>query len=202
MAGGWASGEGSPRKETIMTATVDALPKLLKEWTAVLTTRSGLQLFVRPTASEDEATVRAFFAELSPDDLRFRFLSPMPRPCDSLYDLLVKVDHVRTEDFLVFIEEDGANRMVASAMLSCDAEKKTAEVAISVHPAYRNKGIGWTLLDFIAGDAEQRGMDVLQSIECPDNRGALDVEKDLGFEIRFYPDEPRLNLVSKRLGGG
>lgn len=184
-----------------MTATADAQLKLIEEWTAVLPTRGGLQLLVRPTAPEDEAAVRAFFAELGPDDLRFRFLSPMPHPCDSLYDLLVKVDHVRTEDFLVFIEEDGAKRMVASAMLSCDPETKTAEVAISVHPAYRNKGIGWSLLDFIARDAEQRGMEVLQSIECPDNRGALEVERDLGFEIRFYPDEPRLNLVSKRLGG-
>jgi hypothetical protein len=43
-------------------------------------------------------------------------------------------------------------------------------------------------------------MDVLQSIECPDNRGALEVEKDLGFEVTFYPGDPTLDLVSKRLG--
>ena len=47
---------------------------------------------------------------------------------------------------------------------------------------------------------EQRGMETLQSIECRDNRGALEVEKDLGFQISFYPDDPRLDLVSKRLG--
>lgn len=184
-----------------MSAITDIQPELIEEWAAVLQTRAGLQLYVRPTAPEDQATVRTFFADLTADDLRFRFLSAMPRPCDSLYDVLVKVDHVRTEDYLVFVDEGGGKRMVASAMLSCDPAIKTAEVAISVHPSYRNKGIGWTLLDFIARDAEARGMEVLQSIECPDNHGALEVEKDLGFEIRFYPDDPRLNLVSKRLGG-
>ncbi len=176
------------------------MPPLISEWSATLTTRDGLDLHIRPVSSEDEATVRAFFAELGPDDLRFRFLSPMPRLCEGLYDTLLRVDHVRTEDFLVFVEEDNGQRMVASAMLSCDPATKQAEVAISVHPAYRRRGIGWTLLDFAARDAEQRGMKVLQSIECPDNRGALEVEKDLGFEISFYPGDPTLDLVSRRLG--
>jgi acetyltransferase len=184
-----------------MPALADSPTPLISEWSATLTTRDGLDLHIRPASPEDEATVRTFFAELGPDDLRFRFLSPMPRLCESLYDTLLRVDHVRTEDFLVFVDDDGRDRMVASAMLSCDPQTRKAEVAISVHPAYRNKGIGWTLLDFIAGDAEQRGMQELQSIECPDNRGALDVERDLGFEISFYPDDPRLDLVSKRLGG-
>jgi len=183
-----------------MPAVADSPTPLLSEWSASLTTLGGLHLDVRPASPDDEAIVRAFFADLTPDDLRFRFLSPMPRLCDSLYDTLLDVDHVRTEDFLVFADEDGHGRMVASAMLSCDPETKKAEVAISVHPAWRNKGIGWTLLDFAARDAEQRGMKELQSIECPDNRGALDVEHDLGFEMTFYPDDPHLVLVTKRLG--
>ena len=184
-----------------MSSLGDIPQPLISEWSTTLETLGGVQLKVRPASPDDAATVRAFFAELTPDDLRFRFLSPMPRLCESLYDLLVNVDHVRTEDFLVFVDEDGKDRMVASAMLSCDAASKTAEVAISVHPAWRNKGIGWTLLDFVARDAERRGMENLQSIECPDNRGALDVEKDLGFHVDFHPGDPTLNLVSKRLGG-
>jgi GNAT superfamily N-acetyltransferase len=176
-------------------------PLLLPAWSATLTTLGGLHLKIRPVSPEDETAVRAFFAELSPDDLHFRFLSPIMKPADNVFELLLGVDHVRTEDFLVFVDEDGRDRMIASAMLSCDPATKRAEVAIAVHPAYRNKGVGWSLLDFIARDAEQRGMEILQSIECPDNRGALDVEKDLGFEISFYPDDPHLDLVTKRLGG-
>ena len=184
-----------------MSLPADPSPPLLGEWSASLATLTGLRLNIRPASPEDEPIVRAFFGALGPDDLRFRFLSPMPRLCESLYDTLLRVDHVRTEDYLVFVDEGGADLMVASAMLSCDPGTKTAEVAISVHPAWRSQGIGWTLLDFIARDAEQRGMEVLQSIECPDNRGALDVERDLGFHVSFYPGDPTLNLVSRRLGG-
>ena len=172
----------------------------LPEWSVDLATRGGLDLHVRPASADDETILRSFFAELTPEDLHFRFLSPIVKPADNVYDLLLGVDHVRTEDFLAFVEEGGRQRMVASAMLSCDPDTKTAEVAISVHPAYRNKGIGWSLLNYVAEDAERRGMEVLQSIECHDNRDALDVEKDLGFEISFFPGDPCLDLVSKRLG--
>jgi acetyltransferase len=174
--------------------------RLISAWSARLHTRSGLELLVRPAAPEDETVVRAFFAGLTPDDLRFRFLSPMPHMCESLYELLLGVDHVRTEDFLAFVEENGETRMVASAMLCCDPETKKAEVAISVHPAYRDKGIGWSLLDFAASDARQRGMEILQCVECPENRSAIEVEKDLGFEVGPYPGEPYLDLLTKRLG--
>jgi acetyltransferase len=183
-----------------MSVVADAPTPLIPECSATLVTRRGLELHVRPAAPEDEATVRTFFAELRPDDLRFRFLSPLPRVGESLYGTLLRVDHVRTEDFLAFVDDRGRRRMVASAMLSCDPDTRKAEVAISVHPAYRNKGIGWTLLDFIARDAKQRGMEILQSVECPDNRGALEVEKALGFQVSFYPGDPTLTLVSKQLG--
>lgn len=184
-----------------MASIADMSQKLIGEWSAVLTTRTGLELHVRPTAKEDEPAIRAFFGALAHDDLRFRFLSPLPRLDDSLYELLINVDHIRTEDFLAFADKDGERRLVASAMLSCDPDTKKAEVAISVLPAYRHKGIGWTLLDFAAREARQRGMDELQSIECRDNQGALEVEKDLGFKVDFYPDDPSLNLVTKRLDG-
>ena len=184
-----------------MAGLANPVQTFLGAWSAVLTTRAGLKLHVRPAAREDEAAVRAFFGALGHDDLRFRFLSPLPRLDDSLYDLLINVDHVRTEDFLAFIDKDGEQHLVASAMLSCDPGTKQAEVAISVLPACRHKGIGYTLLDFASREAEQRGMELLQSIECRDNQGALEVEKDLGFTVDFCPDDPSLNLVSKRLDG-
>ena len=85
-----------------MPALADGPVLLISEWSATLATREGLNLHVRPAAPEDETTVRSFFAELGPDDLRFRFLSPMPRLSESLYDTLLRVDHVRTR-FIQFM---------------------------------------------------------------------------------------------------
>lgn len=172
---------------------------LLAKWSEILTTRSGLGLYVRPVSPEDGDMVAAFFAALAPDDLRFRFLTPLTRPCHSLLETLVSVDHFRTEDFLVFADMDGKKKLIASAMLAADPSLDRAEVAIAVDPAYRQRGVGWTLLDFVARDAAARGIGILESVECRDNRAAIAIEKEMGFTASPYPHDTTLTLVSKTL---
>jgi len=174
---------------------------LLEEWSAVLTTRSGIRLYVRPVTSDDAALVDRFFAGLSHDDLRFRFLTPLAHPSLPLLEALVLVDHVRTEDFLVFTKVDGEMQLIATAMLAADPTMERAEVAIAVQPQYKQRGIGWTLLDFVAQDAKARGIRTLESIECRDNRAAIEVEQELGFIAMPCPGEPGLTLLSRTLAG-
>jgi GNAT superfamily N-acetyltransferase len=168
---------------------------------AVLTTRKGLRLYVRPVRTDDGAKMEGFFAGLSNDDLRFRFLSPLARPSRSLLDSLVAVDHVHIEDYLAFAEVGGKKVLIATAMLAADAGLKRAEVAIAVRPDYRQRGVGWTLLDFVARDARARGIARLESIECRDNVAAVDLEKEMGFTAEPYPGDAGLTLVHKDLAG-
>lgn len=172
---------------------------LLAPWSATLVTRSGLKLYIRSVAPEDAATVRQFFASLSHDDLRFRFLTPVPAPGPSLLEFLIDVDHVRTEDFLAFADADDDKVLVASAMLAADESLAKAEVAIAVRPEYRNRGVGWALLDFVAGEAKARGIGTLESIECQDNREAIALEREMGFTAMPCPGDPTLTLVRKQL---
>ena len=45
-----------------------------------LVTRTGLRLEVRAAHGEDERALAAFFAKVTPEDMRFRFLSTLERP--------------------------------------------------------------------------------------------------------------------------
>ena len=178
--------------------TDPAIP-MLEEWSAELTTRSGLKLFVRPVTADDSRLVERFLASLSHDDLRFRFLTPLARPSLSLLETLVLVDHVRTEDFLAFADLGGRMELVATAMLAADPSRKRAEVAIAVRPDCKQRGVGWTLLDFVAHDAAARGIETLESVECRDNRAAISLECEMGFSAAPYPEDATLTLVSKNL---
>ena len=182
-----------------MSNSTDSAQPLLAEWSEVLTTQTGLSLYVRPVSPGDADLVAAFFTALAPEDLRFRFLSPLTRPCNSLMETLVDVDHVRTEDFLAFADVDGRKTLIASAMLAADPSLDRAEVAIAVDPAYQKRGVGWTLLDFVARDAAARGIGVLESVECRDNRAAISLEREMGFIASPYPDDATLTLVRKTL---
>lgn len=164
--------------------------------TIQLKTRSGLDLDVRPVRTDDAALLRAFFADVTSDDLRFRFLSGVNRVSDDQIAQMVDVDHKDTEDFLAFA--DGA--LVATGLVASDKARDRAEVAIVVRADHKNRGVGWTLLDHIAAYARSIGIKALESVEDRHNQAAIDVERDSGFSVKPYGDDPTLVVVSKQLG--
>ena len=173
-------------------------PLLLGEWCAELVTRAGVRLKLRPANPDDEPLLADFFDHMRPEDVRFRFLTPVPHPGHAMLSRLVNVDHVRDENFLAFAED--GETLVATAMVTTEPSLEKAEVAIAVRADHRGKGVGWTLLDYAAHYAEAKGVRLIQSMEAADNRDAIDLECEMGFSARFCPDDPRLVLVSRALG--
>nr|WP_302675779.1 GNAT family N-acetyltransferase [Sphingomonas faeni] len=169
----------------------------MDDWNRHLTTRTGFRLHVRPARPADAGTVAEFFTHVTREDLRFRFLAGLTVVGDSQIAALTQVDHRQTEDFLAFTE-DGST-MIATAMLACDAAMARGEVAIAIHKDFKNKGLGWTLLDHIARYAEAKGIKTLQSIESRDNHTAIAVERDMGFSVVSDPGDPSTVIVTRNL---
>ncbi|WP_332804900.1 GNAT family N-acetyltransferase [Sphingomonas sp. RT2P30] len=165
--------------------------------TTELTTRSGYVCHVRPVRVGDEAALATFFAGVSSDDLRFRFLSGMSKVPEARIAEMTHVDHGKTEDFVVF-EADGET-IVANALLAADEKLDTAEVAISIRHDVRGRGIGWALLDHVARQAKAKGIRKLCSIESHENHAAIELEREMGFTARTYEGDPSLVLLEATL---
>lgn len=161
---------------------------------ALLATRSGLALRVRPATPADEAVLAALFADITPEDLRFRFLSSVHQVAHEQLAAMLRGDHDLSETFLAFEQEGGA--LVATAMVAADAARDTAEVAISVHRDFKARGIGWALLAHVVAFARAHGFARLQSIESRDNHRAIDLECEMGFTARPYPGDTTLTLIT------
>lgn len=170
----------------------------MDDWSRQLTTRTGFRFHVRPACPDDRGTVTEFFSHVSRDDLRFRFLTGLNVVGPSQVRTLTDVDHNRTEDFLAFT--DDGSTMIATGMLACDAAMARGEVAIAIREDQKHKGISWELLAHIAGYAEAAGVRTLESIETRENHAAIELERDMGFTVLPYPDDPTLVLVQLRLG--
>jgi GNAT superfamily N-acetyltransferase len=168
-----------------------------EDWSAELTTHTGFAFRVRPARPEDEAALAGFFAQVTPDDLRFRFLSSIKEVGRDRIAAMTRVDHKQTENFLAFA--DGVPGIIATGMLACDAALETGEVAIVILPEHKHKGVSWELLRHIMRYAEAKGVKTLESLESRENRAAIELEKELGFVTQSYPDEPGLVLVRKDL---
>lgn len=158
-------------------------------------TRSGITLDVRPASDRDGPALAALFDHVSDEDRRFRFFSVGERinPCQ--LEPLIHADHVRSESFVAFDQANGT--LVASGLLACDAALDTAEVAVSVRGDYRNKGIGWAMLDLLAKEAGKRGVRRVIAIESRANHAAIEVERDKGFVPEPFEGDPSLIILSR-----
>lgn len=171
---------------------------MVDNWSRLITTRTGFRFTVRPVSPADESGLADFFAHVSRDDLRFRFLSGLKVVGHDRIVALAAVDHQATENFLAFDEENGV--MIASGMLACDPSLSRGEVAIAIHEDYKHRGVSWELLAHIARFAEAKGVQVLESIESSDNHAAIELEREMGFTAVPYPGDTSLMLVSRKLG--
>lgn len=158
-----------------------------------LVTRTGLALHVRPVRAEDEAALAAFFSRVTPEDLRFRFLTGVRQVS---HDWLIAMSKADDHTFsLIAFDDDG--QVLATAMLAGDARAVRSEAAIAVRGDRKGQGIGWTLLEHLVSHARQRGYASIESIEDRENRGAITLEREMGFEALPVEGEPTLVCVRK-----
>ena len=119
----------------------DAMPvvaPVAPDWTGYLTTRTGFVFFTRPAAATDEADLGRFFEGVTPEDLRFRFLSSIRRVGHDRLEAMTSYDHRTTENFLAYDKD--RTTIFATAMVAADPALETAEVAIVILPGYKNRG--------------------------------------------------------------
>lgn len=162
-----------------------------------LSTRSGCQLSVRPATEADEPALAAFFDKVSDDDRRFRFFAAAKHVSHEQLDPLIHADHFQSESFLAF--DSTTSELVASALLACDKEMDTGEIAVSIRSDYKGKGVGWALLDFIGSEAKARGLRRVIAIESRQNHGAIELEREKGFTPEPFDGDPSLVILSKIL---
>ncbi len=176
-----------------------AIAQTFPNWSGDLIARSGFSFFVRPATPSDASALSAFFDQVTPEDLRFRFLSGMRHVSDERIQAMTDVDHQKTENFLAF--DPDTMQIIASGMLAADDSLTRAEVAISILPDYKQRGISWTLLNHMARFAEAKGIKSIESLESRSNHVAIELEREMGFTALPCPGDSTLMIVRANLGG-
>ena len=160
-----------------------------------LATRDGVVLAVRPAVEADEPALVALFDRVSDEDRRFRFFAAAAHVSHEQLDPLIHADHFRSESYLAFDRASG--ELVASGLLACDNALDTGEIAVSVRGDRKGEGIGWAMLDYLADQAQRRGVRRAISIESRNNHAAIEVERDKGFIAEPFDGDPTLVVLAK-----
>lgn len=168
-------------------------------WSSDLVTEQGLRFQVRPVRPDDEAAVADFFDHVSPEDLRFRFMSGLPKVRHEQITIMTRVDYLRTISFLAF--NDDHHDIIAIAMLATDPDRSRAEIALTTRADMKGKGISWTLFEHVLRYAKSEGIGTVEAIECADHDAALRMERELGFTTIVDPDDPTIRIARKDIAG-
>ncbi|PZR84500.1 MAG: GNAT family N-acetyltransferase [Stutzerimonas stutzeri] len=167
------------------------------EWASTLVTQSGLSFYVRPVRGDDEPLLAAFFDKVSPEDLRFRFLSGVAHVEHARLSMMTRVDYRRTISFLAF--DAARESVIATAMLAADADRSRAEVALATRADMKGRGVSWTLFEYVLRYAKAEGIGSVEAIECADHDAALRMEREMGFATVTDPDDPTMRIVRRTL---
>jgi acetyltransferase len=157
-----------------------------------LTTNSGFRFHVRPAHPLDEAPLSEFFKHVTPEDLRFRFLSGLH---EVGHDHLVEMTRDDDPTKISFLCIADNNNIVATGMLAAEPDGEIAEVALAVRADMKHHGIAWSLLRYILDFAEANGIKAVESIESADHKAAINLEREMGFTAKIDPDDARLRIV-------
>ena len=147
------------------------------------TTKTGLEILLRPVKISDEPLLKDFFYSLSDQSLYRRFISMRKdMPHERLQEFAV-IDYTKEIVILALIQQGEREEIVGVGQYGIDEAMYTAEVALVVRDDYQNKGIGTELLSYLTYLAKKHGLLGFTAEVLVENRPMLNLFEKMGFDI-------------------
>ncbi|RLD97112.1 MAG: acetyl-CoA hydrolase [Aquificota bacterium] len=161
------------------------------------TTKSGLEITLRPVKLSDEPLLKDFFYSLSDQSIYKRFMSARTDMPHERLQKFVVIDYTRGMVILAVVGDPGREKVVGVGEYWMDEKTHTAEVALAVRDDYQGKGVGTELLNYLIYIAKRRGLLGFTAEVLVGNRPMLHLFEKAGFTVkkRLEGEVYRLQLL-------
>jgi acyl-CoA hydrolase/GNAT superfamily N-acetyltransferase len=147
------------------------------------TTKSGVEILLRPVKISDEPVLKDFFYSLSDQSLYRRFFSIRKNvPHEKLQQFCV-IDYTRRMVILAVKERDQHQEIVGVGQYGIHEDAHKAVVALVVRDDYQNQGIGTQLLTYLTYLAKKQGLLGFWAEVLFENKPMLHLFDKMGFKI-------------------
>ena len=154
-------------------------------------------MLLRPIKPEDAPALEAFFAKLSPEDVRLRFFTPMRQLPPTLLARLTQIDYDREMAFVLIDRK--RDEFLGVSRFSADPDNVSAEFAVSVRSDLTGHGLGRLLMQRLIDYARKRGTGEMTGDVLEENARMLALCRELGFSIQPQTDNRGVLRASVRL---
>jgi acyl-CoA hydrolase/GNAT superfamily N-acetyltransferase len=158
------------------------------------TTKSGIELLLRPVSIKDEPLLKEFFYSLSDKSFYRRFISSrldMPHERIQKY---IAIDYTKEMVILAVTKKGEKEEVLGLGQYSIYEKSLTAEVAFLVKDKWQNKGIGMELLSYLTYLAKKNGLSGFAAEVLRENTSMLHLFESMGFDIEKQSDSGMLEL--------
>lgn len=150
-------------------------------------TLDDLSLVIRPLRPADAALYPLFLQRTDPEDLRRRFLGPMPAIPQPMLARLTQLDYDRDIAFVALQQPLG--ELAGIVRYAADPDHRAAEYGVLVRSDLKGHGLGRLLMDKLVAYAREDGVAELFGLVMAENESMLRLCRDLGFTIERVPGE-------------
>lgn len=154
-----------------------------EEWEKEIVLKNEVHVLLRPELATDTEMLWKMFSTLSKASLE-NLVLPFTR--ERIEGWTSNIDYDKVLPILALIREGKRQRIVGSASLrfhSADALKHKAELGITVHDDYQNRGLGTAMINHSLGTARKKRLKKFYLLVNTENARAIHVYEKCGFKI-------------------
>ncbi|MDU3818475.1 MAG: bifunctional acetate--CoA ligase family protein/GNAT family N-acetyltransferase [Pantoea sp.] len=161
-----------------------------------VTLKNGETCLFRPILPEDEPLLRRFIAQVTKEDLYYRYFSEINEFTHEDLANMTQIDYDREMAFVAVREQGGKAEIIGVTRAISDADNTDAEFSVLVRSDLKGVGLGRRLLEKMIVYTRHHGLQQLNGITMPRNQGMITLAKKLGFSVDVQLED---GIVSLRL---
>lgn len=161
----------------------------------VRTTKTGMNILLRPVKISDEHLLKDFFYSLSSDCMYHRFISTRTDMPHARLQKFVAIDYSKEMVILAIRKNADEELIVGMGQYFIDKQSHTAEVAFVVVDDVQGMGIGTELLAYLTYLAKKNGLHGFSGAVLIDNKKMLKLFEKMGFRIEKTSDAGVYELI-------
>ncbi|MFX1520536.1 MAG: GNAT family N-acetyltransferase [Promethearchaeota archaeon] len=175
------------RKQNLIYKDQEFIPGVRGEYPEELetyrTTKTGLEVLLRPVKISDEPLLKDFFYSLTDKSLYRRFSSARTdMPHERLQEFVI-IDYTKEMVIMAVKEHEEKEEILGLGQYGINEGTRTAEIAFVVKDDYQRKGIGTELLTYLTQLAKKQGLLGFTAEVLVENRPMLRLFEKMGFDI-------------------
>ena len=160
-----------------------------------VTLKNGQTCLFRPILPEDEPELRRFISQVTKEDLYYRYFSEINEFTHEDLANMTQIDYDREMAFVAVFFHEGHEQILGVTRAISDPDNVDAEFAVLVRSDLKGLGLGRKLLEKLIAYTRDHGLERLNGITMPNNRGMVALARKLGFDVDIQLEDGIVGLT-------